>query len=441
MQSIQNSLEELKKFLTALLLILTTSTGYAIQEEQKIDLKGAIEVALQTNPQIKLSKLDIDIARNNIFIADRLQNPSIHTFQNIPKAGVGNPQQIGVDYTIEILKRGKRKETAKTYSLAAIDSQKFLEYSLITEVKKSYINLLVKKSHLQILKEQEALYEELYKRMEEDVKQEKLPETEAIQAKIVLNRAIMYSNIARSEVISAQNYFNSVMNTSNINYDTKEDILPDDYAVLMTINPTDESINFNDIKNYALAHRYDLLAAKKEVQAAKNKLEAVKSQRIPDIELTGGYAYQTKGMSGDGHYQSGGYVGASLVNIPLLYNYSPEIQNAQIEIEKAELKYKDIEIDAIRNLTDAWEKFVIARNNLNFYNSELLNNSEELMSASRKSLQNSEIDLTTFLVSKKLYLELILGYQDTLGEYYTSFAELLKEINADSINQIKIENI
>ena len=124
-----------------------------------------------------------------------------------------------------------------------------------------------------------------------------------------------------------------------------------------------------------------------------------------------------------------------------LYNYSPEIQNAQIEIEKAELKYKDIEIDAIRNLTDAWEKFVIARNNLNFYNSELLNNSEELMSASRKSLQNSEIDLTTFLVSKKLYLELILGYQDTLGEYYTSFAELLKEINADSINQIKIENI
>lgn len=117
MQSIQNSLEELKKFLTALLLILTTSTGYAIQEEQKIDLKGAIEVALQTNPQIKLSKLDINIARNNIFIADRLQNPSIHTFQNIPKAGVGNPQQIGVDYTIEILKEEKEKKPQKHTAL------------------------------------------------------------------------------------------------------------------------------------------------------------------------------------------------------------------------------------------------------------------------------------------------------------------------------------
>lgn len=431
----------MKKFLAVLFLILTANACFAIQEEQKIDLKGAIDVALQTNPQIKLSKLDIDIARNNIFVADRLQNPSIHTFQNIPKAGVGNPQQIGLDYTIEILKRGKRKETAKTYSLAAIDSQKFLEYSLITDVKKSYINLLVKKSHLQILKEQEVLCKELYERMEEEVEKGNMPETEAIQAKIVLNRAIMYSNIARSEVISAQNYFNSVMNTSNINYDTKEDTLPVDYKTLMTVSPTDNSINFSDIKNYALLHRYDLLAAKKEVQAAKNKLEAVKSQRIPDIELTGGYAYQTKGMSGDGHFQSGGYIGASLINIPLLYNYSPEIENARIEIEKAELRYKDIEIDAIRNLTDAWEKFVIARTNLNFYNNELLNNSQELMSSSRKSLHNKEIDLTTFLVSKKLYLELILGYQDTLGEYYTSFAELLKEINANSLDEIKIENI
>lgn len=431
----------MKKFLAVLFLILTANACFAIQEEQKIDLKGAIDVALQTNPQIKLSKLDIDIARNNIFVADRLQNPSIHTFQNIPKAGVGNPQQIGLDYTIEILKRGKRKETAKTYSLAAIDSQKFLEYSLITDVKKSYINLLVKKSHLQILKEQEVLCKELYERMEEEVEKGNMPETEAIQAKIVLNRAIMYSNIARSEVISAQNYFNSVMNTSNINYDTKEDTLPVDYKTLMTVSPTDNSINFNDIKNFALLHRYDLLAAKKEVQAAKNKLEAVKSQRIPDIELTGGYAYQTKGMSGDGHFQSGGYIGASLINIPLLYNYSPEIENARIEIEKAELRYKDIEIDAIRNLTDAWEKFVIARTNLNFYNNELLNNSQELMSSSRKSLHNKEIDLTTFLVSKKLYLELIIGYQDTLGEYYTSFAELLKEINANSLDEIKIENI
>ena len=199
-----------------------------------------------------------------------------------------------------------------------------------------------------------------------------------------------------------------------------------------------ENKPFEEIKKFALSNRYDLAKAKKEILIATKNLEIVKSKRIPDLELQGGYAYQTKGMSDTGHYQSGGYIGASLVNLPILYNYKPEIQNAEIEIKKAELKYQDIEIDAIRNLTDAWEKFTIARNNLNLYNEKLLSDSKELMEASKKGLKAKEIDFTSYLVSKKLYLELILGYQNTLGEYYSSYADLLKEINSEDLNLEKI---
>ncbi len=424
----------MKKILALLILISGSLSCFAIQENRKISLPEAIELAVKTNPEMQLAQLDYNIARNKIFEAGRLQNPGIHTFQNIPKSGDGNPQQIGVDYTIEILKRGKRKETAKSYSLAAADNQKFLEYYLVAEVKKSYINLLVKKSHLKILKEQEKLSKDLYENIKKEAEQGNLSKTEEIQAKIILNRAIMSSNIARTEAITAQNYFNSVMNTSDINYDTKEDGFPDDFTVLMAIPPDVETPSIADIKEYAVQNRYDLLMAQKETLAAKNNLEAVKSLRIPDVELTGGYGYQTKGMSENGHFQSGGYIGASLVNIPILYNYKPEIQNAEIEIKKAELKYEDTKIDAVRNVTDAWEKFVIARENLNYYNNEILSNSKELMEASRKSLDNKEINFTTFLVSKKTYLDLMLGYQDALGEYYSSYADLLKEINADDLN-------
>lgn len=431
----------MKKIIFTLFILLITLPSFAIQEERKISLQDAIELAIRTNPQMELARLDVDIARNKIFEANRLQNPSIHTFQNIPKAGMGNPQQVGVDYTIELFKRGKRKETAKTYSLAASDHQKFLEYGLIAEVKKSYVNFLVKKSKYKILKEQEELAKELYENIKEEVEKGNLPKTEEIQAKIVVNKSIMLTNVARTETITAQNYFNSVLNTSDINLDTKEDVLPDDYSSLMAIKPTEKTPELKEIKDYALNNRYDLLMAQKEAEAAKKNLETTKNLRIPDVELTGGYSYQTKGMSGDGHFQSGGYVGASLVNIPVLYNFKPEIDNAKIEIQKAELKYEDAKIDAIRNITDAYEKFVIARENLNYYNKEILSNSRELMDASRQNLHNKEIDLTTFLVSKKLYLELMLGYQDALGEYYSSYADLLKEINSDSIYLTKTETL
>ena len=431
----------MKKIIFTLFILLITLPSFAIQEERKISLQDAIELAIRTNPQMELARLDVDIARNKIFEANRLQNPSIHTFQNIPKAGMGNPQQVGVDYTIELFKRGKRKETAKTYSLAASDHQKFLEYGLIAEVKKSYVNFLVKKSKYKILKEQEELAKELYENIKEEVEKGNLPKTEEIQAKIVVNKSIMLTNVARTETITAQNYFNSVLNTSDINLDTKEDVLPDDYSSLMAIKPTEKTPELKEIKDYALNNRYDLLMAQKEAEAAKKNLETTKNLRIPDVELTGGYSYQTRGMSGDGQFQSGGYVGARLVNIPILYNFKPEIDNAKIEIQKAELKYEDAKIDAIRNITDAYEKFVIARENLNYYNKEILSNSRELMDASRQNLHNKEIDLTTFLVSKKLYLELMLGYQDALGEYYSSYADLLKEINSDSIYLTKTETL
>ncbi len=431
----------MKKIILLLILFILNSSCLALVENKKINLRQAIDITLNANPRVKIEKLNVEISKNDIDVANRLQNPSLHTFQNIGTAGEGNPQQIGADYVIEILKRGKRKDYSKSEAQAAYNNQKFSEQILILNVKKAYIDLLLKKSNLKILTEQEVLAKELLDSAMKDLNSGKVQKTEVIQAKIALNRAIMYTNIAKSEVIFAQNRLNSTMNTSEINYDTEEDYLNDNYEALNTISPLDNGFDFEKIKNYALSNRYDLLKASQQVESAKLNLKVVKSQLIPDIEFTGGYAYQTQGVSATGTYLSGAYAGASLVNIPLFYRYKPEIKNAELEIEKAQLRYEDIKVDVIRDLTDAWEKFVIARNNLNFYNKELLSNSRELAKESKESLDEKEIDLTSFLVSKKLYLELMLGYEAALAEYYNCYAELLKEMNADSINVVKYEKV
>ena len=49
--------------------------------------------------------------------------------------------------------------------------------------------------------------------------------------------------------------------------------------------------------------------------------------------------------------------------------------------------------------------------------------------------------MTDFLVSKKLYLEMMLSYHVALSEYYTSYAELLKEMNVHNINEMNKETI
>ena len=80
-------------------------------------------------------------------------------------------------------------------------------------------------------------------------------------------------------------------------------------------------------------------------------------------------------------------------------------------------------------------EFVITRENLNFYNNELLDNSKELLQASIKGLANKELDLTAFLVSKKTYFDLMLEYQQALADYYISYAELVCEMNIIEIEK------
>ena len=101
----------MKKFVLFLLLII--QLGASAEEIKPISLNEAIQIALENNLDYKSGKLNIDIAKNNIKSANRLQNPGIYTFWNFGKSGHGNPQQIGITQTIEIAKRSPRKKLAQ----------------------------------------------------------------------------------------------------------------------------------------------------------------------------------------------------------------------------------------------------------------------------------------------------------------------------------------
>ena len=78
-------------------MLLCYADGYT-----QVDLKTAIDIAQKNNLDIKSSEMDVDIAKNEIKISNRLQNPSIQTFWNFGRAGKGNPNQLGLVQTIEL---------------------------------------------------------------------------------------------------------------------------------------------------------------------------------------------------------------------------------------------------------------------------------------------------------------------------------------------------
>ena len=86
----------MKKILLLIFLLANVLTAYTIEEIKKVNLKDAINIALDTNVYLKAKNLDINIALNDIKVANRLQNPTLMGGYLFGAAGNTEPKQIGV---------------------------------------------------------------------------------------------------------------------------------------------------------------------------------------------------------------------------------------------------------------------------------------------------------------------------------------------------------
>lgn len=430
----------MKRLLITLFLnICLASSSYAVDVPEKISLPQALDLAVQNNIDYKSAKLDVDIAKNKIKEANKLQNPDINIFYNFGAAGRGNPQQIGLSETIEIAKRGARKKLAKSYLELAKQNAGYFEFDLKMDVREAYVNLVAAKSVLDALEQQQQLLEDLLNIAKKRVAAGASPEMDIIQAEIALNQMVTQVNTAKVNVKAASIEFNKVINPkekTDIQFDSKDELFndKDNFLALLTPKPDVEIPSFDTISENTLKNRFDIRIAKQQIDAAQKNLKVVAKQRIPDLAIQGGYGYQNKSFSEDGTFKNGAYAGASLVNIPLLYTYRPEIKNAKIEVDKAYLNYMSTQNKAVKDLNSSYEKFVTAKLNLNYYNEKLLKSSEEMIKLSKRSYEVGKSNLTSLIVMEQSYKSIIVGYTYALAEYYNCWIDFLRETNTEEFN-------
>lgn len=405
---------------------------FAVQDVKKVYLNQAIDAALENNIDLQAAKLERNIAKNNIKTANRLQNPSFDAFYFLGAAGNSEPKQLGVSENIEIAKRKARKNLAESNLKLVEKNIDYTIFDLKMDVREAYINLVEAKSILDTLEQQEELQEELLKIAKVRVKNHNAPDIDVIQAEIALNQMITQVNSARVNVKKALSDFNKVINNpDNIVYDSMDNIFSEEnnFQEMMTPPPNFDFPSFDEIVQNAIRNRYDIQIAKQEIDVAEKNLTVTARQRIPDIQLTGGYAYQVGSYTDSGNFNNGAYAGASLVNIPLFYSYSPEIQNAALKLKQAELKYESSKNRAVKDVSAAYDRFLTAADNLNHYEKKIITGSEELIETSKNSYEAGKSDITSLIVMKQSYKSIIIGYTQALAEYYNSWTNFLREVN------------
>lgn len=429
----------MKKFIVMMLILLTCPPSFSDENIRKISLQEALDIAIENNIDYQASKMNIDIAANKVKASNRLQNPEIQTRFNMGGIASGEPQTTGLSEKIEIAKRDARKKLAQANLDLEKQNLNYTEFDLKMDVREAYVNLVAAKEILIVLEQRRRLLNDLLAIAKKRVAAGEVEEIDVIQTEIALNQLVIQVNTQKANVKSAMYDFNkaiNINNKNNIKYDAQDDNFSDkdDFIALLSPKPLDKLPSFASIMQNSLKNRYDIKIAKQEIDVAKKNLVYVTRQRIPDLEIQGGYGFITRGMSDSGSAVNGAYAGANIINIPLFYAYKPEIQNAEMKVNQAELKYMSVQNKAVNDLNGAYEKFVTAQINLNYYNDNLLKNSNELIKVAKKNYATGKSTLTTLIVMEQSYRSIVAGYTYALADYYKCWIDFLREVNVENFD-------
>lgn len=404
-----------------------------ISSYQKISLPDAINYALSHNLDIEGNRINVDKAKNDIKIAGKLNNPYLLSYFNLGKAATDNPNYAGLVFPIDIAKRGARKRLAKSNLDLTKGNVALAELNLRLDVRQAYIDLVAAKSDLKILNDQRKLLEELLYIAQKKYDVGAVPQMDVIHAKMTLNQLLIQVNSANTDVYVARYNFNRLLNSTNL--DTKEDYLPEqkDFIQVLTPKPIEKMPEFNDIANIAFQKRLDLKNAQKDIEVAQKNLTLTIRQRVPDIELGGGYMFVPSQMATSETLAQGAYVMGNITNIPLLYQYTPEIKNARLQVEQKQLAYNSLRNKAFMNIHSAYEQFITAQENLNYYNDILLSESKQFVTMARRSYQVGKTSMTDFIFVEQSYKAIMMGYVFALNDYYNAWIRILREVNEEEL--------
>ena len=412
-----------------IILIVVCLTVFVLPVQaqvKRISLDEAVGLAMSYNIDLQAKRKELGIAQADIKIANRLQNPQVQSNILIGQVRTGNSSQAGLMLPVETFKRGVRKKAAiaKKKSIESEIAQ--FEHNLKIKVMKAYFEVLFYKSVVHIMNERKDLFEDMKKIAQAKPQSDSNYKIDNLQSDIKYKKQLIELNRAKAELLNAQFNLNKVINAANDEnmYDTQEDSLfGDDLSILEIKLP-----EYKQIEAAALKYSYSIRIAESNIEKYGQEYILAKRQRIPNITVGGGYAWQLK-YGRDGDDWSGAFVGGGF-DLPVLYTYRPEIDRAYTILEKARMDKASFENKLKITLKQDYNNFKYSKQNMDYYK-EILEESDEILKMSTERYRMGETALINLLMVENGHQALLNEYITAMDIYYGVYLNMMQNIGHD----------
>jgi cobalt-zinc-cadmium efflux system outer membrane protein len=383
-----------------------------------LSMDDAVRLALDHNPSMAATRLDVDASKADEITARLRPNPSVSF--DADGLALFSPRRItasflgqdvsysgALDYTFE---RGGKRQRRMTVAADAtgVTAQNVLdaERQLRFATRQAFIDVLLAKAARDLANENLQSFSEVV-----DINRQRVQAGDLAEAdfyRISLQELAFQQDVSAASVALVQ--ARAVLRQL-VGYES----VADDFEVDGALAYTPVTATLDDLKRLALATRPDLAAADRAASLARDTAALERANRARDV---GGELRYT-------HTGPDNAIGVGVaIDLPIHDRNQGNIARADVAVRQAEATAAATRAAVITDVVEAYAALQTSRDVVELFQSGYLDQARQSLDISRYVYQQGSGTLLDFLDAERTYRDTQTGYLQALAAYMTAVQQI-----------------
>lgn len=378
---------------------------------QSMTMPEALKKAHENNYSLQKAKARVERLKGEEIHASRLvpSNPKVSFKAADREAPAQNYNDIGIEIRQEIWIAGQgglAEDAASKRVESAQASLDFLATSVTARTRQAFLELLVARRAVDTA--QKVL--DMSGKLERYV-QKRLASGEATQ--LEANNATIAVGKARARLVQAKKRQKQakIRLTKRLGISPTRKIQVEGKLKPVKLEIEDQ----RRLLRKALKRRQDLVAAAKDVMAARQSLRLSRRELIPNLELFG-FAED----EGPNEVVGGGVA----MDLPVLHWRTGENKAARARLQKAQISRDALKLRVRREVLDALARYKAARKRVSVMSDKLLTRAEENVALTRKAFEAGRLGISDLTTMQNDLLDVRQSYLSALRDLISAGSAL-----------------
>ena len=404
---------------TLLLFLFFGLLTNSASSNPQYNLQDLIDIAKRENPILDVLKAKEDAARSSVVTAESYLNPEIEVGTGpsrfrTPNTSNNQRRNYGVNISqpLEFPNvRGAKKAVAESRVNYASSVTEATMINLSLQIKKAFYDVLQNEAVLKIAEGDRDALKNIREKVALRVEVGEAPRYELIKADTELVAAQRDADAALLRISESKFYLRGLVSKS----------LTDSFGLVGSLPPSDINLNADFLKN-EISKSPKLKQIKASADVAENRLRLEEKLINPGLTLNAGVDQDPDITS----YRFG-----ISIPIPIWNRRQGQIGEAAAGYRELQAQYTDQELALKRDIESAFQRYLIAQQQVKTFESGLLDQAESVLKVAESAYRYGERGILEYLDAQRTFRLVRKDYLASKYDYVVAILEIEQLLGMD----------